>query len=107
VIGDDLRISGGVALARRLRPDQDGDAAVVIEANARGVGAVVAARLDVGRDADAAQSSDLARLREPPFKSVPVGAALRAAQMAGEVARIVGLAGRGRVRHGLDEVLAP
>jgi hypothetical protein len=68
-----------VALPGRLGPDQQRDAAVVVEAHPRGVGAVVSASLDVGRDADAAQPSDLARLREPPLETFPVGMLLGAA----------------------------
>ena len=78
VIGDDLRIGGGVALAGRLRADQNGDAAVMIEAHARSVGPVIAAGLDIGREADAAQPSELARARQPPLEAVPVGELLRA-----------------------------
>ena len=54
-LGNKLRVGRGVALAGRLRADQQGDAAVAIERKRRSLRAVVAAGLDIGGDADAAQ----------------------------------------------------
>ena len=62
-LGDQLRIGGGVALPGRLRADQHGDAAVAIEPHGRGFRPVVAAGLDIGRNADAAQLAGALGLR--------------------------------------------
>jgi hypothetical protein len=107
VIGDDLRVGGGVTLPGRLGADQNGHAAVIIKADARGVRTIVPARLDIGGNSDAAQPPGFARLRQPPLETVPVGALLCSPQVAAGLAGIVGLAGWRRVRHRRDEIPPP
>ena len=87
MLGDDLRIGGGVPLPGRLRADQHGDAAVVVEPHARGVGPVVAAGLDIGRDADAAQPPGFLRSRQPALEAGQIGDLLRALEVGGESRR--------------------
>ena len=55
MIGDDLRIGRVVPLPGRLRADQEGDGAVLVERHGRGFRAIAAAGFDIGRKADAAQ----------------------------------------------------
>src|SRR5215510_1982205 len=50
-----------VALPGRLGADQHGHAAVIIKADARGVGTIVPARFDIGGNSDAAQPPGRAR----------------------------------------------
>ena len=64
MIGDDLRIGGVVPLPGRLRADQHRDRAVVFKPHRRSIRPIVAAGLDVGRDADAAQPPGF--FRSPP-----------------------------------------
>ena len=95
-------------LPGRLRADQHGHAAVAVERHRRRLRPVVAAGLDIGRNADAAQAAGAPRLRRALVEAVPVDKLLRARQRAGEIAGVVDLAGRRLVGHrlGLDQVLA-
>ena len=106
MLGDELRIGGVMALPGRLRADQHRDDAVRVEPHDRGLRAVVAARLDVGREADAAQLAGFFDCAAAALEAGPVADLLRARHVAGELAGIVDLAGRRRVRHRLrlDEV---
>ena len=104
----DLRIRRRMPLPGRLRADQQRDAAVAVERERRRLGPVIAAGLDIGRNADAAQTPGAPRLRRALVEAVPVGKLLRARQRAGEIAGVVDLAGRCLVRQRfrLDEVAA-
>ena len=97
-----------MALAGRLRADQHGDAAVAIEPHVCRFWPVIAASLDIGGDADAAQAAGALGGGGAFVKAVPVGNFLRARHVACEIARVVDFSGRRRVRHRLrlDRILA-
>src|SRR5271166_6331816 len=94
-------------LPRGLSPAEHGDAAVLVKPYPGGVRPIVSASFDIGCDAYSAQAAGRARLRKTPFEAAPAGTLLRALEVGCEIAGIVNLAGRRRIRHHLDEIPAP
>ncbi len=109
LLGDELRISGLVALPGRLGTDQDRDVAVGLEPDVGGFLAHRAANLHIGGKPDAAHQTLLPRRLGAPGKFLPVRNFHRPLHMRGEVARIVDLPSSCFVRHRprRDKILAP
>ena len=97
-----------MSLPGRLRADQDGDVTAWVERDIGGLVAHRAADLDIGRHTDAAHQTEFLRSLGSLGKLFPVSHLHRPFHMRGEVAGIVHLAGRRRVRHrfGGNEILA-
>src|SRR4029079_5929658 len=70
--GNKLGVRCGVALAGRLRADQQCYPAVGIKIQRRGFRAVVAAGLDIGRNADASQTTGASGLRRAFVEALPI-----------------------------------
>src|SRR4029077_7101448 len=75
---DQLRVRRRMPLPGRLRADEQRHAAVAVERQRCRLGPVVAAGLDISRNADAAQAPGAPRLRRALVEAVPVGKLLRA-----------------------------
>ena len=105
----DLGVGGLVALAVRLGADRDADAAVVLEADRGELELIAHRRFDVVAHADAAPEAAPRRLRPALPDAPPVGDRHRLVHDPGELARIIGLAGRRAERHRarVDQVAAP
>ena len=65
MVSDDLRIGGAVALPGRLRTDEERDGAIGFKVQACCLRPRIAARLNVGREPDATQSTRLFGLAQP------------------------------------------
>ena len=108
LLGEDLREGRGVALAVVERAGDDGDSAVVVEADAAHFGGAGGGGLDVAADAETAQSAGFLALALALLESGDIGLFHRVIEQAGEVAGIVDQAGRRRERNilGADEIAA-
>ena len=95
-------------LASRLRADQQCYPAVGIEIQRRGFRAVVAAGLDIRRNADASQAAGASGLRRAFVKALPISKLLGTSERACEIAEMVDLSGWSFVRQRLrlDEISA-
>ncbi len=98
----------GVALAVIERAGDDGDGAVGIELDAALLLGHRRRGFDVAGDAEAAQFAGLLALALALGEALGVGLRQRFLEQAGEIAAVIGGAGRRRVRHvlRLDEVAA-